>query len=480
MTATKKAKGARFDVAMLRELAGDKVFERGEDYFEDGEVEILALEPGRVLAQVSGSQDYRTELRARGKSIGGHCSCPAYTDWGFCKHMVAAGLAANAAGDGDERGGALARIRAHLQAQGVDALAGMIVALAERDSRLFRKLELAATASHGDDPALEPRLRKAIDGATRTGRYIDYASASDWAAGVDAALDAVEALASGPRAEIALKLVEWAIARIDEATGSIDDSDGHCGALLNRAQEIHVAAVAAVRPDPVALARKLFAREIDDGYDIFWGVAPRYAEALGERGLAEYRRLAQAAWEKLPPRTPSRATPETAGDVDRLLNILDFFAERDGDVDARIELRARDLSSSYRYLQLAEFCRAHGRTNDAVRYAEEGLWIFEDGRPDEPLVLLAADLMDKAGRRADAEALLWRTFDKRPTLALYERLRKLGGAVARDRAVQSLESLCAQAGRGGGRPISSSRSFRTRRRSTWPGRRCANSADRST
>ena len=94
----------RFDVAALRKLAGSKVFERGEDYHADGQVEILSLEPERVLAQVAGNEDYRTVLTGRGKKIGGECSCPAFTDWGFCKHMVATALAANETLDGATAG----------------------------------------------------------------------------------------------------------------------------------------------------------------------------------------------------------------------------------------------------------------------------------------------------------------------------------------------------------------------------------------
>lgn len=48
----------RFDVDTLRQLAGAKTFERGEEYLEDDLVELLAVEPGRVLARVAGNEDY--------------------------------------------------------------------------------------------------------------------------------------------------------------------------------------------------------------------------------------------------------------------------------------------------------------------------------------------------------------------------------------------------------------------------------------
>src|SRR5215472_8808591 len=243
---------SRFDIDALRGLAGAKVFARGEDYCRDGHVVILSIEPERVLAQVAGTEDYRTELTGRGKKIGGTCSCPAFEDWGFCKHTVAVALTANALGSDAEAesAGVLGRIRDHLKTKGIDALVDMVVEMAERDPALFRRLDMAAAAIRGDDKALEARLRKAVDGATRVAHYVDYREAGGWAAGVDAALDALADIASGERAGVALRLAQRAIERIEAAIGEIDDSDGECGALLERAAEIHLVAAQTARPDP--------------------------------------------------------------------------------------------------------------------------------------------------------------------------------------------------------------------------------------
>ena len=195
----------------------------------------------------------------------------------------------------------------------------------------------------------------------------------------------------------------------------------------------------------MALARELFDREMNGGYGTFDDAVMIYADVLGEAGLAEYRRLAAESWAKLPPRAgETRAREEVVGDYSQLMRIIDFFAERDGDVEARIALRVRDLSSPWSYLQLAEFCSTQGRNEQAVRVAEEGLWVFEDGRPDERLLFFAVDLLTKAGRKGDAEAHLWRAFEKAPSLSVYERLRKLGGKAARERAVSFLETQLAK------------------------------------
>jgi hypothetical protein len=437
-----------FDIAALRELAGEKVFARGDDYYRRGQVQILALESGRVLAQVAGTEIYRTAVTQHEKRIGGECTCPAFEDWPVCKHMVATALAANAAGkDGAEGLGALSRIRKHLKKKGAEALVEMIVELAERDPILFRKLDMASTVTQADDRTIEAKLLKAIDAATRTGGFVDYRAVPGWADDVGAALDTISGLVSDKRAGLALRLVERAIDRIGRAVEEIDDSDGHCNGLLDHAGEIHLAAAKAAKPEPVSFARNLFLRETTDEYGTFNGAAAAYADVLGEEGLAEYRRLATEAWQKLQSRKGE------ARDDGTLAAILDVFAQRDGDVDARIALRAADLSSPWRYLQLAEFCRSQGREEEALRRAEEGLWIFEDGRPDERLLLFTVDLLCKAGRGSEAEAHLWRAFDKVPSLELYSRLRKLGGGEASQRAIGSIERRLTQQ-KGGSWPVS--------------------------
>jgi hypothetical protein len=282
----------RFDIAALKRLAGG-AFARGEAYNRDGRVEMLAIEPRRVLAQVAGTEDYRVNLLGKGETIKGECSCPAFDDYGFCKHMVATALAANEIDHGPESegAGALARIRAHLAAKPAEALVAMIVELAERDPALFRKLEIASAGDGADEKVLAARLGKAINQATATRGYVEYREAGGWAGGVEEALDALNALDSR-HDRLLLKLAERAIDRIESAIESVDDSDGECITLLERARDMHIRAARGARPDPVALARDLFQRETGDSYGTFDGAAWLYADVLGEAGLAEYHRLA--------------------------------------------------------------------------------------------------------------------------------------------------------------------------------------------
>lgn len=302
---------------------------------------------------------------------------------------------------------ALDRIRRHLAAKGIDALVGMIVDLAERDELLFRALDMAAASVADDDETVFVRFRKAIDDATRTGGYLHYREVAGWADAVETVLDRIAGLGAEGRGTVALRLIDHAFSRIEEAIGEIDDSNGHGGGLLERTRDIHLAACRAAHPDPVALAGDLYDREVAGMWDTFHGAAALYAEVLGEAGLAEFRRRAATAWEEVPPLAAGRrAKDDFSTDRSRLAGIMDFFAERDGDVDARIAIRACDLSSPWRYLELARFCQSQGR---------------------------------------DAEAVLWRAFEKRPSLDLYQRLRPLGADAARDRALATLKARLAGA-----------------------------------
>ncbi len=170
----------RFDVEALKARAGAAAFGRGEAYAREGRVRVLAIEPAGVLAMVEGMEDYKVVVTGRGGDIGGSCTCRAFEDWGFCKHMAATGLVANAAGDHaspDEH--PLDRIRAHLRAKGAEALVEMIVGLAEDDPALLRRLDIAASVVGADDKTLKKRIAAAIDHATDTGGYVDYGKARD-------------------------------------------------------------------------------------------------------------------------------------------------------------------------------------------------------------------------------------------------------------------------------------------------------------
>jgi hypothetical protein len=442
-----KPPAPRFDPDELRLQAGDRSFERGLAYFRDGAVHLIRVDNKTVLATVSGGEDYGVRLTGGGRSgIGGSCTCPAFEDRGFCKHMVAAALAANAA-RAEGAPDPIEPIRAHLAAQPPEALVALVLDLALNDPALLRRLATAAAVAGPDPHEAAAVLRRELTAATRASRLPEYRGVRAWASEVGEILDAIETLAAAADPATALALAEHALARVGKAAEEVDDSDGGVGDLLLRAGALHLAACARLRPDPLALARDLFHRERTDTHDVFYGAAGTYADVLGPTGVAEYRRLAQAAWDAIPPRGPRDARREREPGAWHLFTILDRFADEAGDIDTRIALRAKDLATPWDYARLAGYCHEAGRAAEALARAEEGLFVFEDDPPDEGLVRLAVELLLAAGRTAEAEAHRWRAFLKRPSAEAYRDLCRLGGAAARDRAQAALEAgLPASAG----------------------------------
>jgi uncharacterized Zn finger protein len=438
-----------FDVAALRDAAGEKVFARGAVYHEDERVEIVSFGGARVRARVIGSEAYRCELVGSGKKFSGKCSCRAFSDWGFCKHLVATALAANSLGpEGLEQASSrFAKIREHLRARGIEGLVEMVVGLAERDPSLLKELELSAVAAASDDKTLLVQFKKAITEATRTRGFVEYRKMSSWVQGIESVLDRIAGLIGNGRAVLVLQLLDYFFARMDEALANVDDSDGGGGGVYARACEVHLAACRQAKPDPIALARALFAREVDSNWEFFYGASEAYEDVLGDVGLAEYRRLAREAWQKIKPlrATARQLQDDQSGARYALGAILERFANREGDVDGVITVRANDLSTAYAYLGLAQLCLDHAREPEALKWAEEGLWQFEDD-PDERLIFFASDLYRRTGRKEDADQLLWRTFERHPSSALYERLKSAAGKnrmladAVRDRALARLRA----------------------------------------
>jgi uncharacterized Zn finger protein len=434
----------RFDVAALRDVAGEKVFARGAAYHEDQRVEIVTFDRTRILARVIGSEVYRCELVGTGRKFSGECSCQAFSDWGFCKHLVATALAANSLGPGalEQASSRFAKIREYLRAKGVEGLVEMVVGFAERDPSLLKELEFSIAAAGADDTTLLAQFKKAITEATRTQGYVEYRKVRGWVQGIESVLDRIGSLIENDRPALVLRLLDYLFARMDQALENIDDSDGGGAHVYAKARDIHLAACRQAKPDPIALARALFAREVDSEWEFFHGASESYEDVLGEVGLAEYRRLATEAWKKIRPlRTGARRVEDDQFSRRYALEaILESFAERDGDVDGVIAIRARDLSTAHDYLGIARLCLDHAREAEALKWAEEGLWQFEDN-PDERLVFFAADLYRQIGREEDSDKLLWRTFERLPSLQLYERLKSAAGTdrtladAVRDRAL---------------------------------------------
>lgn len=416
----------------LRSLAGRLAFERGEDYANDGRVTRLHVMPSAAEAVVQGSALYRVRLWTEDGEPRSACSCPVGTDGHFCKHAVALALVATESNGPAKETEPEVDVQGYLQGLSHSRLVALVIELAGADERTATRLRLAAAVSPVGHPSLRP-FEDAIDDAFEVDDFVSFRESYSYAERISEVVELMRRLLADGHAEAVIILCERALEQAEGIVGTIDDSDGLLGGISAELQELHLAACKKVRPDPIALAERLFGRESRAGdLEVFFGASQTYASVLGEPGLAAYRRLAERDWERVPALAPGDVG-SWQGNRFRITRIMEALAELSGDVDAVVAVLARDLSSPFCFVQIAQRLRDDGRFNDALSWALRGIEHFGPSA-DPRLLEVAADECHRAGRGEDAVALAWSAFEQHPDPPAYERLRK---QAARDGAWDS-------------------------------------------
>lgn len=329
-------------------------------------------------------------------------------------------------------------LREFLARQEKDRLIDLLLEQALTDERLFQHLaaKMASEGSAGRPDVAA--IRRLLAAAFRTGDFLTYHEVSGYAEDLDLWVDRLEEILDEGYAEEAIELTEYALEQTEEALEQVDDSDNEVGAVLSRLQDLHLAACKRARPDPVTLARRLFAWELRTSWDTFYEAADTYADVLGDEGRAEYLRLAEAEWEKLPALGPGD-TGSFDGNRFRVASILESFARASGDPDALAAVKARDLSNAFRYLAIAEVYQQAGQEDRALEWAEKGVRAFPNDT-DPRLRTFLADHYQARGRQDEALNLLWANFTDHPSVDAYREL-KLRAERAGDDALWQTRAL---------------------------------------
>ncbi len=429
----------------LRRLAGDRAFERGAEYAATGAVGSLQWDESSIRAGVQGSERYRVRLELAGGTLTGSCTCPVGRDGFFCKHCVAVGLAWLRGHDAAEPAGAPTRseLRDRLTALGAEALADLLVEEALDDEYLHARLLALTSGAGGDAAARFRQLEHAFDVAVDPGGFVAWNETYGFAQALDEVVATVEGqLGSGHAVEI-VAFCEHALRRVEAAYEYVDDSNGELGTVRERLEELHLAASREAGPDPHELADRLFRWEVEGEWDTFFGAVERYADILGDAGIARYRELAEAAWAGEPELGPGSSRAWSSPRF-RLAQVMESLARADGDVDTLVAVLARDRSSPHRYQEIGEALLAADRAGEATEWAERGLAAFDD-RADPQLVDFLCERYVEAERHDDAIQLAWETLERSRRVDAYRRLATLAAVTGtwdtwRERAGDVLRS----------------------------------------
>lgn len=422
-------------------MAGSSRFQRGQEYYQGGAVTGLRQYRGRTSATVAGSRDYRVNLWEEDGKLKFECNCPDGMDYAFCKHCVAVGLAMleqtrtedtteNKSTRKTSRKKAHKEINAEdihgwLKKQDAAALADLLVEQAMADQDLYRKLQLKVAGDLGGDANIST-VRKALEEAILPGYFIEYHHAYDYAGTVYTAIETVEDLLHDGQAEAVIELTEFALHKTEDAMENIDDSSGHMHAILENLQALHLEACKAAKPDPQALAERLFEWELAGEWEVFSGAAARYADVLGKPGMERYRELARAEWRKVKPLTRDAGKPadyEESHRRRRITHIMQTLAQQTSDVEALVEVLRHDLSQPYSFLKIAEAYKGAGKADKALEWAERGVKTFPDTL-DSRLLEFVADEYHHLQRHDEAMGLIWQLFTGYPSLEKYRQLKQ--------------------------------------------------------
>ncbi|HEY1171098.1 MAG TPA: SWIM zinc finger family protein [Verrucomicrobiae bacterium] len=410
----------------LQRCSGSQSFQRGNAYARSGAVHNLVEFNHRITAQVSGTENYTVELWVDANELAYDCTCPMGEDGTFCKHCVAVGLTWIANRNNGKKSSSTPTVtlkdaRDWLARQDKEYLINLLLDQAAKDHILREKLLLQAISTSGKKINVES-YRDAINRATHIHGFVDYRSARGFASGVRNVVNSLAELLKKGHALEVIELAEHGLSAIENALNHADDSDGEISSLLHDFQDLHHEACKKARPDPVALAEKLFNWEMKTSWDTFYQAAEVYAEILGPSGLKTYQSLAQKKWEEIPARKPNDSDVNKFTKYFRITSMMESLARKTGDIEAVVAVKSKDLSSPYCFLQIAEIYRTAKNYPQALAWAERGLNAFPK-RPDGRLREFLADEYHRAHRHDDALSLIWSEFIDFPRLDRYQLLK---------------------------------------------------------
>ena len=344
-----------------------------------------------------------------------------------------------------------ATLRAFLLRQEPAWLADELLRVADADPLVAARLKVAAGADRDGLVDLSG-LRRELDAAILPGGYIEYGAAWGYARDIDRVLDQVEELTSKGFPDAAIEAAEHALGLLEEAFDQVDDSDGELGAIRARAQEIHLDACEAARPDPVQLGERLARWALRSDWEIFLEAPSAYAGVLGPEGLARFEAIVDEQFEKLPRLAPGDERRSGSWSERFRPTFLKEALAALRSPDEVVGVIAHDLSSPYQFFRAAQVLAAADRVDEALDWLSRGRAAFGDA--DRRLADMTADLHHRAGRHGQAADIAWDRFTAGPNLGMYQRLHEFAAAAGDwpERRQAAQELLRAQPVAGAARP----------------------------
>ncbi|MGP9499178.1 SWIM zinc finger family protein [Halomonas sp. AOP43-D1-4] len=341
-------------------LAGDAAFSRGVQYYQQGMVIHWDKSGSTISADVEGSELYHVALKLTKQGLSGGCNCPASEGIDFCKHCVAVALAFRAEQAKQAQrveGDTSDRIHAYVESLDKPSLVEALLSLIENDPVLHQQWSLKSDAALGvlDHKVLKKRITAAFP--INRGLF-RYSQVSHYFSKAEAVIEQLaEQVPQLPPVK-SLALVDYALARMDKALETIDDSGGfrfHCEHLLHT---LHIKTVKRLDWPANKLADYLYEKSFGGEEDRYPPIPDAYLDVLSQASQSAYHERLQQALDEL----PNQAATMEWDDRYRLTRLREPLLKRAqaaGDLPAMLALYQKTISDEKDCLEAAELCIAY-------------------------------------------------------------------------------------------------------------------------
>jgi hypothetical protein len=173
---------------------------------------------------------------------------------------------------------------ANLETLGAKRLATLLTEAADRDAGMKRRLRLELAAANAPE-TLAAEVRKRLSQISRARSYADWHHARELADDLDSQRQTIADQVAIVDAADALDLM-WRFMELAESVyGRCDDSNGLIGDVFRAACRNLGPLAQMAKPDPVALADRVFTALNESGYGQYDCLVETLAPVLGKTGL---------------------------------------------------------------------------------------------------------------------------------------------------------------------------------------------------
>ncbi|MCW7553333.1 hypothetical protein NX722_11930 [Endozoicomonas gorgoniicola] len=412
--------------ALLLDLAGERSFERGEDYYHRGAVEELSIRGGHVTADVQGGEAYVVQLVYNQDGLQGSCDCPASDGVYFCKHCVAAAMVLRdqlcEPETPDKPVRPIALIETFLRQQNKEQLISDLLDLIDSNRQLRHEwLIRAENRLGGMDKAT---VRKRITAAIPHNQFCySFSEVRAYFANVEHSLELLaESIDYLPPTD-QIELLEYALERIVNTQDSVDDSGGFRYESINLIRQLYLDAFEALDWSDGEKADHLIKLMINDDYNLYGDIPEDYIKVVSPRCIEVFHEKVQSRWDQLPPLETEDW--DVIREYKALQRVLEHEASAHNDTATLIWLNQKVARHFRDFLQLAEWSIELEQFDEARSFIEKAA--KQKYADDADIHEVKQKLLLKTGKVSDALEAQWQQFQAIPSFANYQSLITIAG-----------------------------------------------------